>query len=48
MFYENLEYDPDPAVVEQVEEYTDSVHDRVDEFLSYEEFYQAFHPGFDD
>ncbi|TYT63850.1 tryptophan 7-halogenase [Natrialba swarupiae] len=48
VFYENLEYDPDPAVVEQVEEYTDSVHDRVDEFLSYEEFYQAFHPGFDD
>ncbi|MEY7850209.1 tryptophan 7-halogenase [Natrarchaeobius sp. A-rgal3] len=47
-FYENLEYDPDPAVVEQVEEYTDSVHERVDDFLSYEEFYHAFHPGFDD
>ncbi|GAB3017521.1 tryptophan 7-halogenase [Natronobiforma cellulositropha] len=47
-FYETLEHDPDPAVIERIEAYTDSVHRRMDDFLSYEEFYHAFHPGFDD
>ena len=47
-FYENLEYEPDPEVVERVEEYTESVREQIDDFLSYREFYQAFHPGFDD
>lgn len=47
-FHETLEHEPDPTVVERVEEYTDSVHERIDDFLSYEEFYHAFHPGFED
>lgn len=47
-FYEALNHKPNPAVVERVEEYTDAVHRRVDNFLSYEEFYYNFHPGFED
>lgn len=47
-FYEDLDHDPDPAVVSRIEAYTDSVGDRIDEFLSYAEFYTTFHPGFED
>ncbi|OVE83647.1 tryptophan 7-halogenase [Natronolimnobius baerhuensis] len=45
-FYENLEHEPDPAVLERIEEYTDSVFDRLDDCLSYDEVYGVFHPGF--
>lgn len=46
-FYENQEYTVDPAVVEQVDEHTATLSDRVDQFLTYEEFYHGFHPGFE-
>jgi len=47
-FYEDLDHEPDPEVVEAVHEYTDSVYDRLDDFISYREFYYFFHPGFED
>ncbi|MFC4988278.1 MULTISPECIES: tryptophan 7-halogenase [Saliphagus] len=46
-FHKGIDHEPDPAVVSRVEEYTDSVGDRIDDFLSYAEFYTTFHPGFE-
>lgn len=47
-FYEELDHEPAEEVVDRIEEYTSNVQEHVDEFLSYEEFYHTFHPGFDD
>jgi tryptophan halogenase len=46
-FYENLDLEVDPTVVEAVTEYTAGLADRVEDYLSYEDFHQAFHPGYD-
>jgi hypothetical protein len=37
-FFERLDFEVDPEVVDRVEEYTAGLPDRADEFLSYEEF----------
>jgi len=46
-FYESLDFDPDPEVVEEVEAYTAELPGRVEELLTYEEFYGSVHPGYD-
>ncbi|MEF8789510.1 MAG: tryptophan 7-halogenase [Haloarculaceae archaeon] len=46
-FYEGLEVEVDREVIDGVREYTESLPDQVEGFLSYEEFYSAFHPGYD-
>lgn len=46
-FYESLDFEPDPEVATQVDEYTAELPEEVDEFLSYEEFYHVFHPGYE-
>lgn len=46
-FLERLEIEVDPAVQHTVDAYTASLSERAEEFLSYEEFYHTFHPGFD-
>jgi tryptophan halogenase len=46
-FFETLDLDVDREIVDRIEEYTASVSENVDQYLSYEEFYQSFHPGFD-
>lgn len=46
-FFENLEFDVDPEVADAVDSYTAGLSDRADDFLTYEQFYSQFHPGFD-
>lgn len=46
-FNERLDFEVDPDVIDRVEEYTADLPGRVEEYLSYEEFYGSFHPGFD-
>lgn len=46
-FFEELEFTVDPAVAEAVDSYTEGLAGRADEFLSYQQFFGSFHPGFD-
>jgi tryptophan halogenase len=46
-FYENLDFEPDPHVAQQVDDHTSGVEDRLNEFLSYEEYYVTFHAGYE-
>jgi tryptophan halogenase len=46
-FYERLDFEPDSGVANKINEYTTGLPDEMDEFLTYEEFHQVFHPGFD-
>ena len=47
MFYEKLDLEVDEEVARKVDAYTASLPDRAEEFLSYEELFQSFHPGFE-
>lgn len=46
-FFESIDADVAPEVVNAVESYTDNLSSRVKELMTYEEFFQMFHSGFD-
>lgn len=45
-FYENIDYSIDEEIRKLVEEHKSNLDKHVDEFISYEEYYNSFHPGF--
>lgn len=46
-FFEELDFEVDPDVVDAIDEHTAGLSDRTDDFLSYKEYYNSFHPGYD-
>ncbi|WP_276256588.1 FAD-dependent oxidoreductase [Halomontanus rarus] len=46
-FFESVDVDVDPTVVDAVETYTANLSDRVEQLLSYEEFYRRYPTNFD-
>jgi len=46
-FFEELDFEVDPDVVNTIDEYTTGLSDRIDKFLNYREYYNSFHLGYD-
>ena len=44
-FYENLDMPIDPEVAAEVDNYTKELPEKVEEYLTYTEFFDSFHPG---